>query len=188
MSSSKNSTKEELLHEASRMLLSRGLNGFSLQELATNLNLKKASLFHHYSSKNALAVELYRFYQKAFTDWTEKYSHLNAEKQILTYADTLTTWICEKQRVCPVGALSLEWRLVDIALQKEIIKLHKIQKAWLTKQFMAIKKEQGLRIPINDAVFQTMGLMQGSIQLARINNDPQMVKKKLKSYLKLIKE
>lgn len=182
------STKEEILHEASRMLLSKGLNGFSLQELAQALNIKKASLFHHYSSKNALAVEVYRFYQTAFVAWTQKYSHLSAEKQIVTYAETLTSWICEKQRVCPVGALSLEWSLVDPALQEEIIKLHKIQKEWLTKLFKEIQKEQGLRLPLQDAVLQTMGLIQGSIQLARMNNDSEMVKKNLKSYLKTIKE
>ncbi len=182
------STKEELLHEASRMLLSKGLNGFSLQELATNLNIKKASLFHHYPSKNALAVEVYRFYQTAFISWTQKYEHLSAEKQILKYAQTLTSWICEKKRVCPVGALSLEWGLIDPALQEEIIKLHTIQKSWLMKLFKKIHQEQGLRLPIQDAVLQTMGLIQGSIQLARMNNDTDMVKKNLKSYLNTIKE
>ena len=98
------STKDQVLHEASRMLLSKGLNGFSLQELAESLNIKKASLFHHYPSKNAIAVELYRYYQSAFLSWSHKYAHLSAEKQIVAYAETLTKWICEKQRVCPVGA------------------------------------------------------------------------------------
>jgi TetR/AcrR family transcriptional repressor of nem operon len=182
------STKEEILHEASRMLLSKGLNGFSLQELASSLNLKKASLFHHYPSKTALAVELYRFYQNAFTAWTEKYHRLSAEKQIITYAETLTSWICEKERVCPVGALSLEWGLIDPDLQLEIKKLHTIQREWLTKLFKAIQKEHGLRITIQEAVLQTMGLIQGSIQLARLNQDPEMVKKNLKSYLKSIKD
>lgn len=182
------STKEEILHEASRMLLSKGLNGFSLQELATSLNLKKSSLFHHYPSKNSLAVELYRFYQSAFISWTEKYQHLSAEKQLLTYVDTLTTWICEKQRVCPVGALSLEWSLVDPELQLEIKKLHTVQREWLTRLFKTIDKEQGLRLPIQDAVLQTMGLIQGSIQLARLNQDSNLVKKNLKNYLKTIKD
>lgn len=182
------STKTQILHEASRMLLSKGLNGFSLQELAAELNIKKASLFHHYPSKNALAVELYRFYQEAFMAWTQKYAHLSAEKQILTYAEKLTSWICEKQRVCPVGALSLEWSLVDPDLQAEIKKLHLIQKDWLTKLFKLIKKENGLKVPLQDAVLGTMGMIQGSIQLARINHDPEMVKKNLKSFLKTIKE
>ncbi len=177
------STKTELLHAASKMLLSKGLNGFSLQELATALNIKKASLFHHYPSKTALAIELYRFYQKSFVDWVIRFEHLTPEKQIINYAEKLTTWICEKQRVCPVGALSLEWHLVEPELQVEIKKLHELQKAWLGQLF----KKMNVRIPRQDAVIGTMALIQGSIQLARINEDPKMVIKNLKSYLKSIK-
>jgi TetR/AcrR family transcriptional repressor of nem operon len=177
------STKTELLHAASSMLLSKGLNGFSLQELASALNIKKSSLFHHYPSKTALAIELYRFYQKSFIEWVDGYKHLSPEKQILTYAEKLTSWICEKQRVCPVGALSLEWHLVEPELQIEIKKLHELHKAWLTNLF----KQIDIRIPNKDAVIVTMALIQGSIQLARINEDTKMVTKNLKSYLKSIK-
>ena len=178
------STKNELLHEASRMLLNRGLNGFSLQELADSLKIKKASLFHHFPSKNALAIELYRFYQASFLMWAKDHQHLAPEKMIVTYAEKLTTWICEKKRVCPVGALSLEWHLVDPDLQVEIKKLHELQKEWLSKLFRKIP----LKISVNDAVLGTMALLQGSIQLARLNDDPSLVKKNLKTYLKSIKE
>jgi TetR/AcrR family transcriptional regulator, transcriptional repressor for nem operon len=176
------STKTELIHEASRMLLSKGLNGFSLQELANSLNIKKASLFHHFPSKTALAIELYRFYQSSFLDWTDAHKHLTPEKQITTYAKELTRWICEKKRVCPVGALSLEWHLVDPAIQVEIKMLHELQKTWLTKIF----KKIDLNISVNDAVLSTMALLQGSIQLARLNDDPTLVNKNLKLYLKSI--
>ena len=121
-------TKIELLHEASRMLLARGLNGFSLQELATSLNIKKASLYHHYPSKNALAIELYRFYQESFKAWVKKYEHLTPEKQVINYALKLTDWIVKKQRICPVGALSLEWQLVDENLKLEITRLHELHR------------------------------------------------------------
>ena len=182
------STKDELLHEASRMVLAKGLNGFSLQELANSLNIKKASLFHYYPSKNALAIDLYRFYQKSFLDWVKEHEQLAPEKMVVTYAEKLTSWICKKKRVCPVGALSLEWHLVDPDLQVEIKKLHMLQRDWLTKAFKQIQKTQKLRIPVNDAVLGTMALLQGSIQLARLNDDPDMVIKNLKSYLKSIKE
>lgn len=178
------STKSELLHEASRMLLSKGLNGFSLQELAASLNIKKSSLYHHFPSKKALAIELYRFYQDSFLDWVREHEQLPPEKLIITYAEKLTTWICEKQRVCPVGALSLEWHLVDPDIQVEIKKLHELQKSWLSRLF----KQIPIKISLSEAVHGTMGLLQGSIQLARLNEDPSLVKKNLKSYLKCIKE
>jgi TetR/AcrR family transcriptional repressor of nem operon len=177
------STKSQVLHEASKLLLSKGLNGFSLQDLATSLNIKKASLFHYYPSKKALAIELYRFYQQAFIDWVARHEDLSPEKQVITYAEKLTTWIVEKQRVCPVGALSLEWHLVEPEIKVEIKKLHELQRIWLTKQFKAID----VRIPKTDAVIGTMALIQGSIQLARMNEDPKLVIKNLKSYLKSIK-
>ena len=182
------STKTELLHEASRMLLAKGLNGFSLQELASKLNIKKASLFHHYPSKNALAIELYRYYQSSFEEWSREHEHLSPEKQIIIYGEKLTTWICEKQRVCPVGAMSLEWHLVPKELKVEIKKLHELHKEWLTSLYKEMKKENGLKISVNEAVMTTMGLLQGSIQLARIVEDPAIVTKNLKTFLKSVKE
>ena len=182
------STKNQLLHEASRMLLSKGLNGFGLQELATKLNIKKSSLFHHYPSKLAIALELYRYYQSSFTAWATLHEHLTPEKQILSYGQKLTSWICEKERVCPVGALSLEWTLVDAKLKKEIKGLHDLHREWLTQLFKKIHKKSGLRLSVNEAVLTTMGLIQGSIQLARIHGDTELVNKNLKSHLKCIKE
>jgi len=176
-------TKIELLHEASRMLLARGLNGFSLQELASSLNIKKASLYHHYPSKNALAIELYRFYQESFCSWIKKYEHLTPEKQVINYAHKLTDWIVKKQRICPVGALSLEWQLVDQNLKVEITKLHELHREWLTELFKRIPT----KIPRKDAVSSVMALIQGSIQIARIDDDPDLVVKNLKTYLKSIK-
>ena len=181
-------TKEQILHEASRMVLDRGLHGMSLQELAEKLNLKKASLFHHYPSKLALALELYRFYQNAFIDWTKAHEHHAPEKQIVLYAKELTRWICEKQRVCPVGALSLEWHLVEPELKVEIKKLHLLQRSWLEKLFKDIRKSEPLKVSLNEAVMGTMALIQGCIQLARLNDSPELVKTTLNSYLKSIKE
>jgi len=181
------STKTEIIHTASRMLLSKGFNGFSLQELATELKLNKASLYHHYSSKTALGIALYQFYQSSFLQWAQVHSHLSPEKQILAYVDTLTVWICEKQRVCPVGALSLEWSLVEEELQHEIIKLHTLHKEWLSKLLKEIQKKEKLKFNLNDTTLQIMGLIQGSIQIARINQDSKLVKKNLKSFLKILK-
>lgn len=181
------STKTELLHEASRMLLSKGLNGFSLQELATSLNIKKASLFHHFPSKKALAIELYRFYQESFIQWAKAHEHLTPEKRMLAYAEELTRWIVEKKRVCPVGALSLEWHIVEPEIQDEIKRLHDLQKDWLTENFKQIKKEKGLQVTVNEAVIGSITLLQGSIQLARILGEPELVMKNVKCYFRTIK-
>jgi TetR/AcrR family transcriptional repressor of nem operon len=180
---STHSTKTKILHEASKLLLTRGFNGLSLQDLALNLNIKKASLFHHYPSKKALAIELCRFYQREFKQWVKRHEDLAAEKQIIIYTETLTSWIVDKERVCPVGALGPQWQLVAPEIQDEIKKLHRLHKSWLTKQFKKIE----IRIPKPNAVIGAISLLQGSIQIARMNKDSTLVNKNMKSYLKSIK-
>src|SRR5690606_32553695 len=123
-----------------------------------------ASLFHHFPSKTALAIELYRIYQESFLEWTREHEHLAPERQILSYAEKLTSWICVKKRVCPVGALSLEWHLVEPELQVEIKKLHELHRSWLTSLFKEMKKSKDLKAPVTEAVMGCMALLQGSIQ------------------------
>lgn len=177
-------TKILLLHEASKMLLTKGLEGFGLQELADKLQIKKASLFHHYPSKSTLGLELFRFYQKSFDEWVYQNQNFSPEIQLLKYANKLTSWTCEKERVCPVGALSLEWPLIDEELKREVKILHENHKKWLTK----IYKNIDLKIPVSEAVNGTIAILQGSIQLARMTSDRNLVKKNFKSYFKSIKK
>jgi TetR/AcrR family transcriptional repressor of nem operon len=178
------STRTSILHEASKMLLIKGFHGFSLQELADSLSIKKSSLYHHYSSKNQLAIELYRFYQDAFNDWTMSCVNTTPEKAILKYCDKLIEWICEKNRICPLSALSLEWAIIDKDIQKEVLKLHELHQDWISSLY----KKMEINISSKEATSITLSLLQGSIQLARLTGDHAIVRKNLKNFIKSIKK
>jgi TetR/AcrR family transcriptional repressor of nem operon len=178
------STKDQLIHEASRMLLAKGFHGFSLQELATSLNIKKASLFHYFPNKKSLAIDLYQFYQEAFNTWSNNHAKLPPRTQLLSYAKELTRWIVIKKRVCPVGALSLEWHLVDPEIQVEIKRLHELQKKWLESLLKKLIKESGKKISASKTTISCMALIQGSIQMARMNNEPNLVINNMNLFLK----
>lgn len=178
------STRTSILHQASKMLLIKGFHGFSLQELADSLSIKKSSLYHHYSSKNQLGIELYRFYQQAFLDWTQTCKNSTPEKAILKYCDKLIAWICEKNRVCPLSALSLEWMIIDEGLQEEVIKLHQLHYDWIHSLY----KKMEINISAKEATSITLSLLQGSIQLGRLTGEPTIVRKNLRNFIKSIKK
>src|SRR3954452_7464498 len=46
--------KEEILAEATRLFAERGYEGASMGDLAERVGLRKASLFHHFPSKDVL--------------------------------------------------------------------------------------------------------------------------------------
>ncbi len=177
-------TKKELLHEASKIFLKKGFHGLTLQDLADALKIRKASLFHHVPSKKQLGIELLKFYQDSFSIWTLKHQGENPKKQIISYADELTRWICEKKRVCPVGAMALEWDNVDEEIKEELKNLHYLQREWLVSRFKEIQKETKLKVSVAAAVDGTIGLLQGSIQVARMLDKPEMVRQNLSNYLK----
>src|SRR5580704_11406286 len=46
--------REEILDEATRLFAERGYEGTSMADLAERVGLRKASLFHHFASKDVL--------------------------------------------------------------------------------------------------------------------------------------
>src|SRR5438067_3760612 len=48
------SRREEILDEATRLFAERGYEGTSMADLAEKVGLRKASLFHHFASKEVL--------------------------------------------------------------------------------------------------------------------------------------
>src|ERR1700733_5318792 len=46
--------REEILEEATRLFAERGYEGASMADLAERVGLRKASLFHHFASKDVL--------------------------------------------------------------------------------------------------------------------------------------
>lgn len=51
-------TRERIKREAAALFRAKGFNGTSMQELASAVGVSKSSLYHHYSSKQALLSEI----------------------------------------------------------------------------------------------------------------------------------
>ena len=50
--------REEILDQATQLFAERGYEGTSMADFAERVALRKASLFHHFASKEALYVEV----------------------------------------------------------------------------------------------------------------------------------
>ena len=50
------STREKILNSAQSLIQTRSFEGFSFQDIANEVGIRKASLYHYFDSKDAIAL------------------------------------------------------------------------------------------------------------------------------------
>ena len=75
-------TKSKMLKEGRALLQKHGYNGFSFQDIANILEIKKPSLYDHYSSKEDLIVAILEDYSEKFDHWAEKINSFSPLQKI----------------------------------------------------------------------------------------------------------
>lgn len=123
-------TREQILRVARHLLQTRSYLGFSFQDIADQVGIRKASLYHHFASKEALGVEVVRAASQQFKDWSgglagTPHDKLNA--YFTMYRKTLRAGA----GVCPAGSLAPGWDNINDELRQAAREIRSVQILWL---------------------------------------------------------
>jgi TetR/AcrR family transcriptional repressor of nem operon len=130
------STREEILRVTRNLIQTRSYLGFSFQDVADQVGIRKASLYHHFRTKDALGVQVLREASYAFRRWTEAAS-ANAEIKLSAYFDLYRWDLRAGAAMCPAGALAPGWDCIESDLRGAVLGLRDQQIRWLTGVFSA---------------------------------------------------
>ena len=75
-------TKSQAIETGKALLQLKGFNGFSFQDIADELGIRKASLHYHFSSKEELGLALIADYEDAFSQWCKTVEDLDPMDQL----------------------------------------------------------------------------------------------------------
>ncbi|MBP7647356.1 MAG: TetR/AcrR family transcriptional regulator [Comamonas sp.] len=125
-------TRALILKHAQALLLTRSYLGLSFQDLANHVGIRKASLYHHFASKEALGIALIDATGARFMHWAQSVQNSSGTTQLQAYVQMFRDGIGAGQKVCPIGATGGEWDCLEPALQDRIRQLHLSQLQWLT--------------------------------------------------------
>lgn len=163
------------IRAARKLMLTHSYLGLSLQELADDIGIRKASLYYHFPSKEALGSAIVDDSLQRFRQWSDDLAGETPERQILAYIHLVRDTMRPGVQVCPIGATAGEWDRVESEVQQSVVKLHRLIVGWLEKAAgkldPAITAAMGFSSPKEIASHVT-ALCQGALLSARLHRDP----------------
>ncbi|MCC6278691.1 MAG: TetR/AcrR family transcriptional regulator [Oligoflexia bacterium] len=188
MNDLENKTKTEALRLARSYLQTVGYNGFSFQHLADDLGIKKASLHYYFKSKDDLGLALVEYYQAGFERWAMQVAELTPKKKLQAVVEVFSRFAEDDFKVCPMGALSIDLKVLSKKLKHKVLEFHNMQRDWLVETLKQGKKTKEFSSHIDpEAVADIwMASTQGGLIISRLRSDSQCLKSILKGVQKLI--
>jgi TetR/AcrR family transcriptional repressor of nem operon len=142
---SQESTRRRALREASGLLQTVGFNGFSLQDVADRVGIRKPSLYAHFASKAALGQALIADYQRAFTEWTDTIDGFSPLAKIEAYFDLAFRFSSRSGKFCPLVALVGDFHSFPPAVRRPIAQFYRTQRRWMEKVIRQGQREKRFR-------------------------------------------
>jgi len=167
-------TRERILDSAQRLAQTRSFHGFSFQDIAEEVGVRKASLYHHFDSKDEVAVAML---QRA-ADWVSG-QFQNAEgrepsERLEAYFEVFRQIHGKGERMCPGGSFAAVFGAVSSPVQAALHRFSKMHLDWLEDVIRdGVELGQftiGDQRPC-DVAAQILAAVQGALLVGRLTSD-----------------
>jgi TetR/AcrR family transcriptional repressor of nem operon len=181
------STKTRALKEAKDLFQRVGYDGFSFQDIADKIGIKKGSLYEHFKSKEELMLYLVDFSSDVWNQWTETISVFEPKDQVNAYFERLIKY-SDEEMLCPVSSMGKDAGKLSRTVRTKIANFCESHNAWLARTLKAGQKRGQFRkdvsyIELADLVFS---VSLGAQLMARAVDDSGEINKMRNQLFKLI--
>jgi TetR/AcrR family transcriptional repressor of nem operon len=167
-------TATRILDIAERLVQTRGFNGFSYADVASELGVTKASIHYHFPGKAELGEALIVRYTQRFgealaaieADVPDARARLDAYAGL--YADVL-----RGQRMCLCGMLAAEHDTLPDPIREAVVAFFDASEEWLARVLEQGREEGRLAFsgPPAEAARSIVGGLEGAMLVARPYGD-----------------
>ena len=132
-------SRENILAAAKRVAQAHGYSGLNFRDLAEDVGIRAASIYHHFPSKAALGASVARRY------WEDSAAALDAllaessdpVRCLRQYPDTFRQALESDNRLCLCSFMAAEYDDLPEAVKKEVQTFADVNVAWLSKVLSA---------------------------------------------------
>ena len=164
-------TREKIIELGENLILTKGYNAFSYQDISTELGIKNAAIHYYFPTKEKLGTSIVRTNIQRFEEMIDNMHSRNFDEW--QQLETFIKIYIKSQRehkLCIVGSLGPDINTLNETTRTELIRMTELIIKWLT-DILTTGKEKKLfafsEEPQNKAVVIFSELV-ASLQLARI--------------------
>jgi TetR/AcrR family transcriptional regulator, transcriptional repressor for nem operon len=175
LSSSKRATSDRILDTAERLVQMRGFNGFSYADVASELDITKASLHYHFPSKAALGQALIDRYDERFAAALDDIyaAPTGAVAKLRAYAD-LYAGVLDDERMCLCGMLAAEYRTLPDGMRSAVVAFFDSNEVWLDRVLREGRRRGELAFTgsAREVARAMISALEGALLTSRPYSDP----------------
>ena len=167
-------TRTEILDAAERLVQVRGFNGFSYADIATELDLTKASLHYHFAGKAELGRALIERYTDRFGRALDEIEAAGgtASAKLAAYAEIYAA-VLRDRRMCLCGMLAADYDTLAEPMRAAVVDFFDRNEAWLVRVLEQGEREGTLRLSgsASEAAQTLVSGLEGAMLIARPYGD-----------------
>lgn len=171
-------TRERILDSAQRFIQTRSFHGFSFQDIADEVGVRKASLYHHFDSKDDIALAVL----ERASDWVKaRMAKLEGDEpaeRLDGYFDMLRVVHGKGERMCPGGSFGAVLDAVSSPVQSALHRFVKTHLDWLEGVVREGAERGQFQIGDQrprDVATQISAAVQGALLVGRLTGDPHVI-------------
>ena len=134
-------SREKILTAARSAAQAHGYNGLNFRDLAEDVGIRAASIYHHFPSKAELATAVAKRYWEDFAVVLDGLlsESSNPMDALHRYPETFRWALENENRMCLSGFMAAEYDDLPDPVKEEVQKFADVNVAWLSKVLTAAK-------------------------------------------------
>jgi TetR/AcrR family transcriptional repressor of nem operon len=176
-----NDTAERIMHVAHRLIVERGFSAFSYADIAEAIEIRKASIHHHFPTKTALVVAVLQRHRSRMQE-----AHAGLDEHVSSPVDRLKKYMdyweaCIRNMTepfCIAALLGAELPSLPVEVQAEVGKHFISLRQWIAKTLKDGVKQKTIKLQATTDVEaeMLMAAVHGGMISARVNGSSAIFK------------
>lgn len=168
--------KAQIVEAAAELLQTRSFSAFSYQHLADRLGIRKASIHHHFSTKEDLGVALIQHYLDLYAGRLSEIDrhHRDPWERLEAFLEAVTEIRRSGDKICCAGAFQAEHNVLPQRVREGVASLLAHLRSWLAAVLAEGRGQGAMHFPgqAADQAALIVAALQGALQNARCEGHP----------------